>query len=348
MVSKCSPKAIERPKVAKALSIQLCITAVRIAYLILAHKNPLLLGKTIDALSCEDAHFFVHIDQKSEIAPFLHLRGATVTFLEHRIKVYWGEFSQVRAILALIATALNGPRAYDYFVLLGGSDYPLQHKEYIHTFFEAHRGLEFIDMVRIPSFAARRPSSLMTRFCMESSAPFLKQVTRVVSRFGLLRRDFRKHLGALEPYGGETWWALTREASHYITDFVRKRADVVNFFTHVEVPDETFLHTIIANSPFAKNARRNILYRDWSMGGPHPAMIAEKHVTYFEAAEKVILTDAFGTGEVLFARKFGDDNLALVERIDEMVAKKRASRAEPPAIRRDSKDRAVANDSVQL
>ena len=99
---------------------------MKLAYLILAHKNPQLLRREIAALSSKDSTFFVHIDAKSNIDLFLLLKAQNVFFLEPRIEVFWGEFSQVRAILALISAALASATNHDYFILLSGSDYPLQ------------------------------------------------------------------------------------------------------------------------------------------------------------------------------------------------------------------------------
>ena len=95
---------------------------MKIAYLILAHKNPRLLKKTVEALSCDDCAFFIHIDKKSNIADFSEIRGENVFFSAKRVPVYWGEFSQVRAILRLIRQALECSERYDYFVLLSGSE----------------------------------------------------------------------------------------------------------------------------------------------------------------------------------------------------------------------------------
>ena len=295
---------------------------MKIAYLILTHSNPRLLGRIVGALSSDDSDFFVHVDAKSDIRPFTEIRSAKVIFLKERVTVYWGEFSQVRAILSLIAEALSGPQRYEYFVLLSGSDYPLQTKEYIHHFIAARRGTEFIDMVNIPSVPAGRPLSLVNHYCVESARPFLRLAARILTRAGILRRDYRKHLGTLKPFGGETWWALTRGACEHIVEFVQSRPDVTQFFARAEVPDETFIHTILGNSKFSQRVRRNLLYRDWSGGGRHPAMVSAKHLEVFETNEKVILTDAFGSGEVLFARKFSDATLNLVDRIDHNLARK--------------------------
>ena len=43
---------------------------------------------------------------------------------------------------------------------------------------------------------------------------------------------------------------------------------------------------------------------------------------FFESREKIWVEDEWGSGEVLFARKFSDESLDLVDRIDEMIRRK--------------------------
>ena len=112
---------------------------MKIAYLIFAYKNPKLMARIIESLSCEDASFFIHIDRKSDFKQFSSIKGPNVFFTQKRLPVYWGEFSGNEAILILIREALAHPKIHDYFVLLSGSEYPLQTKEYIHQFFEVKR-----------------------------------------------------------------------------------------------------------------------------------------------------------------------------------------------------------------
>jgi hypothetical protein len=54
----------------------------------------------------------------------------------------------------------------------------------------------------------------------------------------------------------------------------------------------------------------------------HPKMINAKHVDFFESQEKVPARDLHGPGEMLFARKFSDDDLHLIERITAMNTRK--------------------------
>jgi len=51
-------------------------------------------------------------------------------------------------------------------------------------------------------------------------------------------------------------------------------------------------------------------------------MISEKHVAFFEAHEKVRASDVYGSDELLFARKFSDDRLEVVKKIDEIIRRK--------------------------
>ena len=88
------------------------------------------------------------------------------------------------------------------------------------------------------------------------------------------------------------------------------------------MPEESFFHTILGNSPFCERTRRSLLYRDWSIPGHHPAMLNESHVRVFEERTTVWIEDQFGCGEALFARKFSDDSLFLLEAIDAMDKRK--------------------------
>ena len=45
---------------------------MKIAYLISAHKNPMQLGRMVQALHTEDARFFVHVDANVDIKPFIN------------------------------------------------------------------------------------------------------------------------------------------------------------------------------------------------------------------------------------------------------------------------------------
>lgn len=306
---------------------------LKIAYLVFAYKNPQLLKRAIGRLSVQDSAFFIHIDQKSSIEEFSAIGGENIQFSEKRIPVYWAEFSGIQAILLLLRQALESPRGYDYFVLLSGSEYPLRSSKYIHTFLEENRGWEFMSMVRMPNEAAGKPISRVNTLRFQSNKPVRRLAVRMLAKLGLAHRDYRKYLGSLEPYSGHTWWALTRDACQYILVFTERNQHVGKYFQNTFAPEEMFFHTILGNSAFRSRIRRNLVYEDWSTRGAHPALINEQHVVLFEAQDRVCLDDVYGAGEVLFARKFSDDSLDLLKRMDDMIQRKEKHWT-PPSLQR--------------
>jgi Core-2/I-Branching enzyme len=293
---------------------------VKVVYLMVVHKDPMVLKRAIGTLLCEDCAFFIHVDRKTDIRAFTDARGERVFFSGTRIPVYWGEFSQVRAAILLMRQALGRPVNYDYFVLLTGSTYPLRSGRYIQAFLKENRGLEFMSMVRMP--APGKPVSRINTLRYPSSKPVRRFAFRLVAKLGLARRDYRKHLDGLPPYSGVASWALTRDACRYLLEFIGRNPFAEKYFENTFAPDEMFFHTILGSSPFCDRIRRDLLYDRWSRPGPHPSMITDADVARFRAHDKVWVEDMYGSGEALFARKFSDERLDLVGQIDEMIREK--------------------------
>jgi hypothetical protein len=295
---------------------------MKVAYLFFVYKNPRLIAKTIETLRSPESGFFLHVDGKSDFGDFASIRGENVFFSEKRLPVYWAEFSGVRAVLLLMSQALAAPQRYDYLVLLSGSEYPLRSREYIHRFLDANRGTEYMTMVRMPNEAAGKPISRINTLRLPSHRPVARTLVRILAKLGLAQRDHAKYLGDLKPYAGNTWWALSREACKYALEFEERHPRVVKFFEDCFAPEETYLQTILGNSPFASRMRRNLLYEDWSGRKDHPALISERHLALFESRNEVSVRDIHGPGELLFARKFSDETLGLLPRLDAMIRKK--------------------------
>lgn len=302
---------------------------MKIAYLMTIHRNPRLLRSAIETLSSEDCGFFVHIDRKSDIQDFSKISGKNIFFSEERIPVYWGEFSQVEATMALIRQALASKTIFDYFVFLQGSDYPLRSGSYIHAYLEENRGGEFMSLVKMPA-----PGYLLSKINKRrypSNQPVRRFATRALGKLGLAQRDYRKYLGGLEAYAGHAWWTLSREAAEYIVEFAKSNPHVEEYFRNAFTPDEMFFHTILGNSPLRSRVRNSLVYvdTDWSVRGENRHRIDEENIAFFEAQEKVLVEDEWGPREMLFARKFSDDRWDLVERIDEMIRRKEHEAAKP-------------------
>jgi hypothetical protein len=297
------------------------VEPMKIAYLMQVHNNPQVQKRAIDALSADGCGFFIHVDAKSDIRQFSGLSGENVTFVDPRIPVYWGEFSIVRATMRLMQMALDCPKGYDYFVFLQGSDYPLQSGTYIQRFFAKNRDLEFLSLVKMP--APGYPMSRLEAFRYPSTKPLLRFATRALGKMGLAQRDYRRHLVGLDAYAGDASWSLSRNACRYIVNFATQNPQMEAFFQNTfSAPDEWFFHTILGNSQFRPRCRRGLCYRDYPVNLTHPALITEKHVLYFGSQKRVLVEDEWGQREVLFARKFSDQRLQVINRIDEMIKSK--------------------------
>ncbi|MEM8514924.1 hypothetical protein RCH14_004279 [Massilia sp. MP_M2] len=289
-----------------------------IAYLLLAHGNPAHLQRLIARLRSDGTAFFIHVDQKANARAFAHLALDDVTLMPEPVAVHWGDYSQVEAILLLMKTALAaGP--FTRFVLLSGVDYPLKPTAAINAFFAAQPDAEYINLVPMPCAAAGKPLARLTSYTLRPTLSALHRLTlRVLLKARIIprQRDHARALGALTPYGGSTWWALTRGACDYLVDYVARNPGLVRFFKGTQYADETFLQTILGNSPFMANVRRNLTYTDWSGGGASPANMSAKHVDYFRANTQFGAGDIYGSGPMIFARKFGDSDAALLQAMD--------------------------------
>jgi hypothetical protein len=287
----------------------------KIAYLVLAHANCQHFKHLIQRLDSPNAHFFVHIDKKSEQAKFAMPKQKRLHFAQNRFSIHWGEFTIVSAALELMKLALNSKEQFDYLVLLSGVDYPLRSSRYIEHFFSEKRGEEFIAFYSMDGGYGSKPLYRLTRYVPRSDQIDDPKRLRQLRNEGISAgRDYQQGLGGLKPFCGSAWWALTAEACRYILEFVECEKEIVEFFHHTLIPDEMFFQTILGNSPFKDRLSRCPSYNDWSAGGAHPAQITSEHLSLFAS-------EAFARRELLFARKFSDESEVLLSKIDEIADK---------------------------
>lgn len=308
---------------------------MKIAYLIITHSMPDHLGRLIHALSDKDSHFYIHVNRRVSIEPFLAYRAPNIFFLDPRMVVHWGQWQLTQVTLNLIRRALENDCEYDYMIQLSGSCYPIRSKEYIQRLLTENNGEEFISAVKMPNPATGKSLSRLDRFYMRSDLSWLENFRRFASEFfprpksdrlfskeWCLARDWRRVFGPLVPYAGTTWWALTGQACRYIDEFVRREPSLVQFFENSRVQDEMFFHTILANSEFASKMRHGLMYTDWSAGGSRPAVISEKHLSIFAQPGPLMPDGIYGKGELCFARKFPNDGGRMTKLVDDLVHKR--------------------------
>jgi hypothetical protein len=249
-----------------------------------------------------------------------------VTLTQERVSVYWGEYSQVAAILTLIRETFSQSPALDYLVLLSGSDYPLASSSHIAEFLRSSRGVEFINATRMPNDRLGKSMSRLTEYLPRSDRAVQRLIrlpVRYAQRVGWplpgTTRNPHKYLNQLIPHGGSTWWALTAAACRHILNFVERSPKLMQFFENTRNPDETVIQTIMCNSRFRENIRHNLTYADWGSGDPSPAVLTREHIAQLTSQPQIVVTDSYGSGRLLFARKFPDDSVHLTDIVDAWI-----------------------------
>ncbi len=299
---------------------------MKIAYLIIAYNNARHFPRLIRALQTPRCGFFVHIDKKYDITPYTAERADNLFFSRRRVPVYWGDFSTVEAILIVLREAVESPGDFERFVLLSGSDYPVRSAAAIERFFESHPDTEYMNLVPMPSKTLGKPLTRLSYYRPGPlTPPWLLFTAKALIKLHLWpHRNYRKVLGDMKPYGGSMFWALTRPAARYLLDFTDRRPDFLRFYKNTYCPDEMMLQTILANSPFAPKIRRNLTYADWSARGRSPEWINRSHLDFFRTTTRFPPDDPYGSGDMLFARKFSEDSDELVRELDRIIAEREA------------------------
>jgi hypothetical protein len=263
---------------------------MRIAYVVVAHKNSEQVVRLVRRLATDQATFVVHVDRKASATVDANIRSGTravadVHFVK-RDRCFWGGFGMVRAVLRSIDYIIDQEVPFEYVVLLSGQDYPLRSPGEIELFLRNSGGRSFMQVARLP-----------TPFWQEGGLPRIEKV-HLISYGRLrfhLRVPWRRQIpGGLTPYGGEAWWCFARPVVQYIHEFVECHRPFVRFFHHVLHPDEVFFQTIVMNSPLADSVVDDHLrYVDWSTD-PGPAVLRASDFEKLTHSAK------------LFARKFDE------------------------------------------
>ena len=96
---------------------------MKIAHVVIFHKNPGSVERLVKAMSHPDFDFYLHLDKKVNIEPFAYLSNLPNTYLvSKRIPVRWAGFSQVEAFISAMDDIINSGVQYDFVNLLSGQD----------------------------------------------------------------------------------------------------------------------------------------------------------------------------------------------------------------------------------
>jgi hypothetical protein len=271
---------------------------MRPAFIISAYQRPDLLARLAEALRPHPVA--IHIDKKSAIGPDVERRlGARpdVAFLPRHI-CHWGLFGHVEASLEGLKWFLG--TSCDYAILLTGQCYPLKSMSDIIQDLADLDGRSIVNHTAFP-----RPEWL------QHDEGGYRRLESFYVKLPLLRTPKRIRLwdrhvpGGLHPYGGSSYWCMSRACADHVVRTVHRNPELVRFFRRTLIPDEMFFQTVLANSTHRDELiDAPIHYFEFSSGGRNPAILRDKS-----------LAAAMASG-AWFARKFDDP--AVLDRVDRL------------------------------
>lgn len=254
-------------------------------FLIHAHKDLAQLNALVAQLCDPDFAIYVHLDRKWQVDTARVHPGARQ--IEPRMDVRWGGFSQVAATFASLRRILAGEPAFDKLLFLSGQDFPVLSNSGLKRELARFEGRELIEAAPI------RPGGWQVAFRyqyfyreggsrpQQLSCALLNRVLRLAGRT-------RRLPGGVEPWGGSTWWTLSRPCIAQLLAEADRRPALLRFFRYVLCPDEMVFQTLLMNSHFRDRVlTNNFRYVQWPEGGArNPAVLTESDL------ERVLASNA--------------------------------------------------------
>ena len=274
---------------------------MKIAFIILAYKNPEQLSCLIEQLKHPKHFFYVHIDKQKEIAPFQKslekIKDANIIHLK-RLNSYWGSYNCVKVIINGLKKA--SAENFDYYIHLSAQDFPLRNNEeiqqklfesapqnFMHHFKLAdstwlNKGKDRIESLH---FIINGKRILIDQ---QKKNKLLKFVYSIWNKLILKQFDTKQVF-----YGCEFYFIFHHTAVVEFIKNLRENFWLRNRLKFTRIPEEIFIPSILFKSKNKIEVVNNTLrYIKWDTLSSSPKTLDEKDIS------------TFSNGDYLFGRKF--------------------------------------------
>lgn len=273
---------------------------MRIAYLILCHKNPEQVQMLIKKLDNKNTDFYIHIDKKAE--NFLLSNSGNIFLVpdKKRIDVQWATNSMIIATFEVIHLMLDSKRKYDYVFLISGQDFPIKSNEEIDSFLTENQGTNFIEILPHSSEYYKRYMKRNDIFypkCIQKPTIFAKVLKKFyIYLSGGYNHTFnifkRKNNNKLSFEFGSQWWCLTYDCLVWINNYVIAHKNILDFFEYALTPDECIFQTLFMISPYKEKRQDKLTYLEWDKNKNNPRIFTKEDFSLLKRSK------------CFFARKF--------------------------------------------
>jgi hypothetical protein len=279
---------------------------MRIAHLILAHKNPMQLERILKALKHPAFDFYIHIDKKTEIGPFTHLFNERNIFPVHnRTKIYWAGWGTIQATINGFKEII--PKNYDYINVMSAQDFPIKSAEHIYQYICDRSGKEFITCQSVDDEWPEASLRVTKYHFINLKIPGRHRLENIINRILPERKYPLPH----KVVGRANWFTITMQAAKYLLNFIDQHPEIVRFYKFSWGADELIFSTALYNSAFKEQITNNLTYVDWDgTSKGHPKILTANDMSQLMSTDK------------LFARKFDMDvDSSIISLLEQWISK---------------------------
>lgn len=224
-----------------------------IAFAVLAHQDVEMVRRL--ALALAGRPVIVHVDAKTDIAPFEEIPG--IRLVRDRVEVHWGGFAMVEATLRLYRECLDvlGDEQDAAVALLSGSDFPVRPVEEFEEYVASVPWTEHIRAVPLAEGDRFQRNRIRKRWMFDVIRPgeigWRRRRNAVIRRalaFSLPRRPLKAY-EALTPAVSSQWTLLSRACLEDLLP-TAESPSYQKLFRRTFAPDELFFATLVHSSPW--------------------------------------------------------------------------------------------------
>jgi len=263
---------------------------MKVANIIVVHKNPAQLARMLKHFNGEQFHHFIHIDKRVDIRDYEAVTSLPSVTLLKRIKVNWSGYGFVNVVLDGFRHIASRPGEFMYVNIMSGQDYPLRSPERFYEYLLTSGKREFFQVAHVDREWPIARHRYQRYHLIEWNIRGRYRLEDMINVFVAPRPFYNNKL---EPYGKSAWFTASVDFAEYALKFMTNNPDYERFLRTVWNPDEFTFNTIAMNSPFRDRlVNSNLRHIDWSEGKANPKI--------FRVSDVPDLVK----GECFLARKF--------------------------------------------
>jgi Core-2/I-Branching enzyme len=301
---------------------------MQVGFVILSHNEPEMLLRLVQRLQALfdnppiACHHDIHqVSLNTSAFP-------SVRFVAQPLRTRWGHISVVHAFRLALRLLYEG-NPPDWFVLLSGSDYPIKSRETIDAELCSSPYDAYLDHRPI-EFSILPENRCDGEFDKGFSRPFYVYIAydRYLARrirYPRIERPFRLRFGrypirhpwlapgnpftkAFHCFAGAVWFTARARCAELLLSNDSFTRELLAFYADKTAADESFVHTVLCNSPILKLCNNSKRYVDWSAGAAHPKLLGMEDLPLLSASPHH------------FARKFSTRyDVRILDELDRLV-----------------------------